>query len=126
MAGLPTFTFVPFFSAKKQACGPEGRALRVKSIGGKRKPSEDLIVLPQSQAGPSGVPNSEFGMWNSEFLGSFLPFRIPHSTFRISIARPIREMKSASWFLRVTPLLSGRATPENQEGYTCLLNSEGQ
>jgi hypothetical protein len=55
MAGLSTFTFVPFFSAKKQACGPEGRALRVKSIGGKRKPSEDLIVLPQSQAGPSGA-----------------------------------------------------------------------
>jgi hypothetical protein len=27
-------------------------------------------------------------MWNSEFLGSFFSFRIPHSTSRISIARP--------------------------------------
>jgi hypothetical protein len=34
------------FSAKKQACGPEGRALRGKSIGGKRIPSGDQPVLP--------------------------------------------------------------------------------
>jgi hypothetical protein len=34
-------------------------------------------------------------MWNSEFLG-FFSFRIPHSTFRISIARLAHEMEAAS------------------------------
>jgi hypothetical protein len=44
------------FPAKKQACGPEARALRGKSIGGKRNPIEDPTVLPQNEAGPSGAP----------------------------------------------------------------------
>jgi hypothetical protein len=43
------------------------------------------IRIPQSAfrnlvAGRSGVPNSEFGMWNSEFLGFFF---IPHSALYI-------------------------------------------
>ena len=53
---LPTFTFAILFPAKKQACGPEARALRGKSIGGKRNPIEDPTVLPQNEAGPSGAP----------------------------------------------------------------------
>jgi hypothetical protein len=42
------------------------------------------------------LPNSEFGMWNSEFFASFFPFCIPHSTFRIWVARPVHEMEAAS------------------------------
>jgi hypothetical protein len=53
---LPTFTFAILFLAKKRACGPEARALRGKSIGGKRNPIEDPTVLPQNKAGPSGAP----------------------------------------------------------------------
>jgi len=111
---LPTFTFVLFFSSKKQACGPEGRALRAKSIGGKRNPAGDPIGFPQNEAGPPGV--SQFGIRNVEFgiLGFFFPFRIPHSTFRILIARPTQRMNAASWFLCATPLLPGRAMLEIQ------------
>jgi hypothetical protein len=76
---LATFTFAIPFSAKKQACGPEARALRGKSIGGKRKRLEDPPLLPQNEAGPSGV--REFGMWNSEFFASLFP--IPHSAIGI-------------------------------------------
>jgi hypothetical protein len=53
---LLTFTFAILFPARKQACGPEARALRGKSIGGKRNPIEDPTVLPQNEAGPSGAP----------------------------------------------------------------------
>jgi hypothetical protein len=52
---LPTFTFAIAFSAKKQARGPEGRALRAKSIGGKKIPKGDPRVLPQGEAGLSGA-----------------------------------------------------------------------
>jgi hypothetical protein len=51
----------------------------------------------------------EFGIF-----GFFFQFRIPHSTFRILIARPTQKMNPASWFLRAMPLLSGRATTEAQ------------
>jgi hypothetical protein len=44
------------FPAEKQACGPEARALRGKSIGGKRNPIEDPTVVPQNEAGPIGRP----------------------------------------------------------------------
>jgi hypothetical protein len=36
-------------------------------------------------------------------------FRIPQSTFRISIARPGHEIKNASWFLRRRSLPPGLA-----------------
>jgi len=52
---LAPFTFVLFFSAKKQACGPEGRVLRAKSIGGKRIPYGDPLLLPQEEAGPWAI-----------------------------------------------------------------------
>jgi len=61
--GLATFTFAIAFSAKKQACGPEARALRGKSIGGKRIPSGDPPVLPQGEASLSvaqpGAPTTQ-------------------------------------------------------------------
>jgi hypothetical protein len=53
---LHAFTFAILFPAKKQACGPEARALRGKSIGGKRNPFGDPPLLPQNEAGPSGAP----------------------------------------------------------------------
>jgi hypothetical protein len=53
--GLPLFTFVFFFSAKKQVCGPEVRALCGKSIGGKRITGGDPILFPQDEAGLSGA-----------------------------------------------------------------------
>jgi len=39
------------FSAKNRTCGPEARALRGKSIGGKRNACGDHPVFPQSEAG---------------------------------------------------------------------------
>jgi hypothetical protein len=36
------------------------------------------------------------------------------------LARPTQEVKRASWFLRATPLLPGRATPEIQSGLRLL------
>jgi len=38
---LPPFTFAILFPVGKQACGPEARALRGKSIGGKSIPPGD-------------------------------------------------------------------------------------
>jgi len=52
---LPPFTFSIPISSKKQACGPEARALRGKSIGGKGNPLGDPPVLPQNEAGLSGA-----------------------------------------------------------------------
>jgi hypothetical protein len=49
---LPLFTFMISFSAKRQSCGREERALRGKSIGGKRIPYGDPLVVPQKEAGP--------------------------------------------------------------------------
>jgi hypothetical protein len=71
---LPTFTFAILFLAKKQACGPEARALRGKSIG------------------PS---TSDFELRISDFLVFF------QSAFRnlqsaIPMARPVQEMMHAS------------------------------
>jgi hypothetical protein len=45
-----------------------------------------------------------------------LLFSIPHSAIGIPHlkARPPQEMMRASWFLRVTPLLPGRAMPTIQ------------
>jgi hypothetical protein len=111
---LPPFTFATLFPVEKKACGPGARALRTKSIGGKRIRKGDPLVLPQGEAGLSGA--TEFGIRNVEFgiYTSFFPFRIPQSAFRIQIARPPQKMRRASWFLRVRPLLPGRATPEIQ------------
>jgi hypothetical protein len=63
-------------SAKKKTCGPEARALRGKSIGGKRIAVGDPIGFPQNGAGLSGV--TEFGIRNVEFFASI---SIPHSAF---------------------------------------------
>jgi hypothetical protein len=52
---LPLFTFMIPFSAKRQSCGQEARALRGKSIGGKRIPYGDPLVLPQKEAGPWAI-----------------------------------------------------------------------
>jgi hypothetical protein len=54
-SNLPPFTFAIAFSAKKQACGPEARALCKKSTGGKRITAGDPIVFPPKEAGLSGA-----------------------------------------------------------------------
>jgi hypothetical protein len=78
---LPPFTLKSPFSAPNQACGPEARALRGKSIGGQKIPTGDPSWLPQNGAGRSGA--AQFGMRKAEFLSSFLQFWIPQSGFRI-------------------------------------------
>jgi hypothetical protein len=51
----------PFF-ARKQAGGPEVRALRGKSIDGKRISPGDPAMLPLNGAGPSGLRIVDCGM----------------------------------------------------------------
>jgi hypothetical protein len=102
MSLLLTFTFAILFLAKKQACGPEARALGGKSIGGKRNPFEDPTVLPQIEAGPIGRPAGRPYIGIPLFLG------------KEGLARPVQEMMRASWFFRATPLLPGQAMPEIQ------------
>ena len=53
-----TFTFAVPFSLEKQACGPEARTLRGKSIGGKRIAAAGPAVFPQTEAGPSVTRNA--------------------------------------------------------------------
>jgi hypothetical protein len=65
-------------AAKKQACGPEVRALRGKSIGGKGIPAGDPIGFPQGEAGLSGF--AKFGIRNVEF--GIICFPFCHSAFR--------------------------------------------
>jgi len=103
---LPTFTFAIPFSAENQACGPEARALRGKSIGPGISDcgfgiSDFLGFLFQSAfrnrhsaiwwRAHRALANSEFGMWNSEFFASFFhsAFRILHSAFGL----PARSKK---------------------------------
>jgi len=85
-SSLAPLTLAILFPWQRQACGPEARALRAKSIGGKRIPLGDPSVPPQSEAGPSGaakfgIRNGEFGMGNSECFASVLA--IQHSAFHI-------------------------------------------
>jgi len=54
-AGLAHVTFMIPLYAKRQSCGQEARALHEKSIGGKRIPYGDLLVLPQKEAGPWAI-----------------------------------------------------------------------
>ena len=82
---LPIFTFAIFFSAAKQACGPEVpplAGLRGKSIGGKRIPPGDPTVFPQNEAGPPGNSNSECG-----FRNGLLHLTHVHSTHFSKIQR---------------------------------------
>jgi len=52
---LAVFSFAIAFSEKNPACGPEARALRGKSIGGKRIGYDDPAALPQNGAGAPGA-----------------------------------------------------------------------
>jgi len=68
-----TFTFESPFSAPNQACGPEARALRGKSIGGERILPGDPARVPQNGAGRSGArpgaPTAEnSGSWRKNGL----------------------------------------------------------
>ncbi|KPK94735.1 MAG: hypothetical protein AMJ94_00955 [Deltaproteobacteria bacterium SM23_61] len=52
---LSAVDFVLFFPRERQACGPEGRAVGEKSIGGRRIPAGDPIGFPQIEAVPRPV-----------------------------------------------------------------------
>ncbi|HEX7371696.1 MAG TPA: hypothetical protein VF372_02685 [Thermodesulfobacteriota bacterium] len=110
------FTIAIAFSAKKKTCGPEARALRGKSIGsvisdfGSRISDfldfffnpHSAIGIPQFEGGPIGRPAGR-------------PYNgINLSTGKEWLARPVQEMKGASWFFRAMPLLPGRAMLEIQ------------
>ena len=94
---------------EKQACGPEARALRGKSIGGKRIRLGDPPVLPQD----GRAQRAPLQHNNLVFEGR-------------TAARPTQEMKRALWFLRAIPPkagLPGRGTPEIQFIF-CLLGEK--
>jgi hypothetical protein len=56
----------PPFSCQKQPCGPEGRVLRVKSIGGERNPLEGQPMFPQNKAGAFALESPS--SWGKEKL----------------------------------------------------------
>jgi len=60
------------------------------------------IGIPQFGGGPIGRPAGRPYIGRTLFLENE------------GLARPAQEMRVASWFLRVTPLLPGRATPAIQ------------
>jgi hypothetical protein len=60
------------------------------------------IGIPQFGGGPIGRPAGRPYMGRTLFLG------------KERLARPVQETRRASWFLRATPLLPGRAMPEIQ------------
>jgi len=110
---LATFTLKSPFSAPNQACGPETRALRGKSIGGQRIPSGDPAWLPQDGAGRSGArpgaPTSENPGYRRE---NGLPARskkrfVPHGFY---VQRPCFRAGHGRYFNRL---------------YTYLAKSEG-
>jgi len=103
---LTTFTLKSPFSAPNQACGPEARALHAKSIGGESIPPEDPVGLPQNGAGRSGARSRE--------APDAPTSEKPLVSEKERPARPIQETRRASWFLRATPLLPGRAWFEIQ------------
>jgi hypothetical protein len=55
LQNLARLYFLDSLFSKKQACGPDARALRGKSIGGKGNSSEDPAAFPQKEAGRSGA-----------------------------------------------------------------------
>jgi hypothetical protein len=72
---LSTFTFAIASSAKKQACGPEARAVGVKNIG---------------------FPISDFELRISDFLGFCFQSAFRNLQSAIPMARPVQEMRRAS------------------------------
>jgi hypothetical protein len=92
------------FPGQRQACGPEARALRAKSIG--------RLSF--------GFRIADFG-----FRGFLFQSAFRNQQSAIAEARPAQEAKGASWFLRATPLLPGLALPEIQSIVSLLRKSEG-
>jgi hypothetical protein len=113
---LPTFTLAIAFSAKKQACGPEARALRGKSIGLVISDCGFRIVDFFGFLFQSAFRNRHSAIWRRAYRA---PGRAPlQRNYPVLGKRtacpPDPEMNRALWFLRATPLLSGRATAETQ------------
>jgi hypothetical protein len=125
---LPTFTFALAFSAKKQACGPEARALRGKSIGSAISDcgfriSDFFGFLLQSAfrnrhsaiwgRAYRALPNSEFGI-----LCFF--FSILHSAFYIAhlSCPPDPENEPCLMVFARNALAFGPGTGRNSIGLT--------
>jgi hypothetical protein len=127
---LPPFTFaVPFF-AKKQACGPEGRALRGKSIGGKKNPFGGSFVLPQNEAGPSGArsrasrdaPTSESaGSWRKNGLPARPKKR--GAPYGFCAQRPSLRAGQGLKFNRLYPYLAKSESGQEQKSLFFLFDS---
>jgi hypothetical protein len=95
------------FSAKRQSCGRQARAFRGKSIGPVISDCGFRIfwVFFFNPHSAIGIP---------QFGGGRLYNRITLSWGKKRLARPNQKMNRASWFLRETPLLPGRAPAEIQ------------
>jgi hypothetical protein len=96
-----------FFSLKKQACGREARALRGKSIGGKRNTCGDHPVLPQNVAGHR-APGQASLQRNNFVIGGK------------RACPPDPENEPCLMVFSRNALASARATPEIQSIF-CLL-----
>jgi uncharacterized protein YktB (UPF0637 family) len=81
-SNFPPFTFAITFSAKSKLVARKQGRCAEKASAGKEFPPEIQSCFRRRRRAYRALPNSEFGMWNSEFF-VFLPFRIPHSAFRI-------------------------------------------
>ena len=83
--------------------GPGARALPAESIGRVSPLPGGSARLPRKEAGPWALGNSEFGMWNSEFVASF--FAIPHSALCI----PHLKSPPVPWNRRCLMVSAGNA-----------------
>jgi hypothetical protein len=95
---LPTLPFAILSFGQGQACGPEARAARAKSIGGKRIVRE-IPPCFRRMGGPIGRPAGPSYKALTQFWG------------KERLARPTQKARRALWFLRAPPLPPGLATP---------------
>jgi len=107
---LPTFTFAIPFSDGNQACGPEARALRGKSIGGKRISYGDPLLLPQKEAGPWAIHR-------------IAPTRIQPEDVVLALCPPGPRNETRLMIFSRNALASGPATPKIQS-FLCPLGEK--
>jgi hypothetical protein len=119
---LPTFTLKSPFFAPNQACGPEARALRGKSIGGERILHGDLAWLPQKGAGRSGArpgaPTSE----NPDYRRKNGLPALNHARYK---ARPVKKRSVPHGFSGQRPCFRAGQGLKFNCLYTYLKKSEG-
>ena len=94
---LAPLTFLTLFLMGKKACGPEARALRAKSIGGKRIRLGHPLRLSAVRGGPIGRPAGP------PYLGRTLFLR------KEGLARPAQDMRVAL-YIKENELSTGGRT----------------